>query len=478
MITQEDMAWYSLTFYSGLSHAVVHNVLDTWFEDYDSSVHNLLHESEDVWDEMDLDDLTIEALGRAKKRLDDARKALSPLDIAGLSIVRADLPEYPKALAETLGHSRPPILFCAGNTKLFNEPCVSIIGSRKTLARTLEFTREVGGAFGRDGVVVVSGYAEGVDRCASHAALEAGGKTVLFLAQGLLTFGHSGGSLTGGIDGGKVLVVSAFRPRADWQTPLAMARNAMITGMSRDVIVSQVGTSGGAWEASRMALNQHKRVWVRGEDKPGLGHKELAALGAHVLEYPSEYLPVWRREVTDRAYENYVEASSVPEPEAIVREAEVVRVLREGTPADIHDVSGLTGHLLLKIVEGREEVALERIDDLANIKGLGAKAIQQVCEAFGYDASADMSLRKAEQERADRQAGRHRKGSIGDRELNSNRRIKSPVPNGESPVPNEGKPEAEAQASAPPPPPPVDLDLFPELDEFSSWQGMPDEGKK
>jgi predicted Rossmann fold nucleotide-binding protein DprA/Smf involved in DNA uptake len=463
MITKEDMAWFALTFYAGLSHAVVHNVLDPWFEDYDSSVCALLEESEDVWDEMDLDDLTIEALGRAAKRMDDARKVLSPLDIAGLSIVRADMPEYPKALVESLGQSRPPMLFCAGNTQLFNEPCVSIIGSRKTLSRTLEFTREVAGAFGRDGVVVVSGYAEGVDRCASHAALEAGGKTVLFLAQGLLTFGHSGGSLTSGIDGGKVLVASAFRPRADWQTPLAMARNAMITGMSRDVIVSQVGTSGGAWEASRMALNQHKRVWVRGDDKPGLGHEGLAALGAHLLEYPSEYLPVWRREITDRAYEDYIEAPAIPEPESVLREAEVVRVLREGSAADIHDASGLTGHLLLKIVEGREMVSLERIDDLVHIKGLGAKAIQQVCDAFGYDASADMSLRKAEQERADRQAGKHR----------ANKK-KSPEKEAKA-----AKKKAEAAPSPPPPPPAaVDLDLFPELDEFSSWKGMPEEGKK
>ncbi|MFW6303937.1 MAG: DNA-processing protein DprA [Candidatus Sumerlaeota bacterium] len=445
MISQEDIAWYALTFYSRLSHGQVHEILETWSKDFDGEVVNLLSAETDVLQALDISDLELEGIERAQNRLEDAEKALKPLNLSGLSVVRSDSEAYPPQLKEALGRGCPPLLFCAGKVEIFKEPCVSIIGSRKTVPRTMAFTREAAAAFGRDNVTVVSGYAEGVDRCASHAALEAGGKTILFLAQGLLTFGHAGGSLSAGIDSGKVLVASAFRPRADWQTPLAMARNAMITGMSRDVVVGQVASSGGAWEASRMALNQGKRVWVRSDESPESGHEELAALGAHVLKYPSESLPIWRRELTESAYEGFTAQSTVPESDSPLREAEVVRILREGSPADIHDASGITGHLLLKIVEGRDAISLERVDDLAQIKGLGTKAIRQICEAFGYDPAREFAARHAEEKERQK--------------AESMKRIASKESSQQGPAGDETKPRKR----------PVSLDLFPDLDEFSSW---------
>lgn len=69
-------------------------------------------------------------------------------------------------------------LWCAGDRSLVKRPAVAIVGTRKVskegAARARRLSRELSTA----GVVVVSGLAEGVDREAHTAAIEARGSTI------------------------------------------------------------------------------------------------------------------------------------------------------------------------------------------------------------------------------------------------------------------------------------------------------------
>jgi DNA processing protein len=76
-------------------------------------------------------------------------------------------------------------MYVKGNPELISHPSVAIVGSRKVSLKGLDTARDCAAQLARYGVNVVSGYANGVDLASHKAALEAGGTTILVLAEGL-----------------------------------------------------------------------------------------------------------------------------------------------------------------------------------------------------------------------------------------------------------------------------------------------------
>lgn len=73
----------------------------------------------------------------------------------------------------------PSKLFLSGNRDLFSVgPRVSIVGSRKASAEGLKRARYLARRLAKQGIVVVSGLAEGIDRAAHEGAIEVGGNTI------------------------------------------------------------------------------------------------------------------------------------------------------------------------------------------------------------------------------------------------------------------------------------------------------------
>lgn len=464
--------WFALTFHAGLTHRKVHELVRAWRDTAGQPLEGLLRLGPSDWDACHLDTAQCAALARAKGFLNSAGQMIELLRQHGILPVTASQPVYPKLLASTQENARPPLLFCVGNVNLLNRPSVAIIGSRQPKPEALDFTRDAARHFVARGIPIVSGFAEGVDRCASAAALAAGGSTVLVIAQGILTFATQLKALRVGIERGQILVVSAFHPEADWETAQAMARNAIIGALSHDVVVAQAGPKGGAWEATRMALNQGRPVWVRNDPDPNLGHAALADLGAHPVEWPSPR-PDWTQdtvcvslvELSQARYDaawteawllkafredsisRIVKRCGIPTEKAgricqvrgktalldfedLVRhcgfspeevgalalkcgipvqhardlrgsgkiwtEEALLNLFRNGSASEIHEASGLTGHILRRIIEGRRTLVLESLQDLRKIRGIGPAAIEHIVRIFRLREGEAESSRKSQ----------------------------------------------------------------------------------
>lgn len=206
----------------------------------------------------------------------------------GFQIITLNSPDYPVVLKENLRiKSSPPILYIMGRKGLLQEDAVAIVGSRNAGAMALEFTDHVAKKSVKESKVVVSGFAKGVDKQALESTIEASGKSIIVLPQGILTFQSGFKKYYEPIVNGDVLVLSTFFPKAGWDVGLAMARNAYIYGLAKEIYVAESDNKGGSWEGALNGLKRQRKIYVRyphvKEKNANLKLVELGALPVNVV---------------------------------------------------------------------------------------------------------------------------------------------------------------------------------------------------
>jgi DNA processing protein len=201
----------------------------------------------------------------------------------GYHIIPLNSPDYPVVLKENLKtKSSPPVLYVKGRKSMLQEDAVAIVGSRQAGKTALDFTEHVAGKCAKELKVVVSGFAKGVDKQALDSTIEAHGKSIIVLPQGILTFQSGFRKYYESIVNGDLLVLSTFFPKAAWDVGFAMARNAYIYGLAKEIYVAESDFKGGTWEGAILGLQRKRKIYVRvpepGEKNANLKLVELGAL--------------------------------------------------------------------------------------------------------------------------------------------------------------------------------------------------------
>ena len=184
------------------------------------------------------------------------------------------------ALKHVLGDSP---LYAVGNVRLLGKKAMGVCGSRDASASALKWAYDFGREAAKHDVVVVSGYARGVDREAHRGALEAGGQTIAVLPEGIRHFRLVRG-LRPVVDMNRnLLAVSTFDPDAPWEIWRAMERNKLIVGLSAALFVIEARERGGTINAAYEAVRQGKPLYAISytEELPGQeGNRKLLATSA------------------------------------------------------------------------------------------------------------------------------------------------------------------------------------------------------
>ena len=191
---------------------------------------------------------------------------------------------YPDPVQSAFANN-PPTLTVRGNIALLDLPGLGFCGSRKASQKGLEAAWDCADQAARQGFVVVSGNAAGVDSQAHLAALKAGGSTILVLPEGIDHFRVRRAFKTVW-DWGRVLVISQFEPEAIWRHYRAMSRNELIIALSRAVIVIEAGEKGGTLAAGLSTLKSQKPLFVANYEaieEQAPGNARLLSMGAHRL---------------------------------------------------------------------------------------------------------------------------------------------------------------------------------------------------
>ena len=256
----------------------------------------------------------------------------------GFHLIPINSPEYPVVLKENLKtKSAPPVLYIKGRKGLLHEDAVAIVGSRSAGKEAIKFTDHIARKCVGELKVIVSGFAKGVDKQALDSALEAHGKSIIVLPQGILTFQSGFKKYYEQIVNGEVLVMSTFFPKAGWDVGLAMGRNVFIYGMAKEIFVAESDSKGGTWEGVLDGLNRHRKIFVRNPlPNEKNANLRLIELGAVPLDIDGAVIQLVNRQ-SKELFTDQIVLSQIKEQEVDYKsqdrniEKEILNLLSKGS---------------------------------------------------------------------------------------------------------------------------------------------------
>lgn len=188
--------------------------------------------------------------------------------------------QYPTLLKQI---SNPPILlFIKGNKNLLNsQPIISIVGTRKMTNYGAQVTEQFAFDLAGDGFTIVSGMALGVDGKAHSSTLDAKGKTIAVLGNGVdLPFPTSNQNLYHQILENGGAVVSEFAPGEPPNKGTFPSRNRIIAGISQGILVTEGAEDSGSLITANYGLEFGRKVFA----VPGPITSSLSAAPLRLIE--------------------------------------------------------------------------------------------------------------------------------------------------------------------------------------------------
>lgn len=169
--------------------------------------------------------------------------------------------EYPDSLREIQGSPRE--LYCIGDISLLKTPCAAIVGSRRYTIYGRQTALMIGKMLAGRGITVVSGMAKGIDSFAHQGALsKQEGKTIAVLGTAIgKPYPASNAALMEEIEE-KGLVISEYPPDFPGSQYGFPARNRIISGLSKSVVVVEAGLKSGSLITAQIAGDQGKTVFA------------------------------------------------------------------------------------------------------------------------------------------------------------------------------------------------------------------------
>lgn len=229
----------------------------------------------------------------------------------------------------------PEELFVAGEIPSPEHTFLCVVGSRKHTSYGKDAAERIVAGLKGYPIVIVSGLAIGIDSIAHMSALKAGLTTIAVPGSGLnenVLYPASNRELAKKIISSGGALISPFKPdfkATEWSFP---ARNRIMAGMSKAVLLIEAEEKSGTLITARLALDYDRDVYV----VPGSifsptsrGTNALIAGGAMPITGSSDLLSALGYEI-----KTVVEDSSSPPPEMSPEENAVWRILREPASRD------------------------------------------------------------------------------------------------------------------------------------------------
>lgn len=196
----------------------------------------------------------VQAIRRA-----DVDAELASMAQHAVRVLALGTPEYPAGLAQV--PDPPPLLYLGGTLLPQDTRAVGIVGSRQCTAYGRKVAEKLAHDLTRAGYTIVSGLARGIDGAAHRGALKAGGRTLAILAGGLSgIYPPEHKELAAEVRASGALITEASM-RMEPMAGMFPARNRIISGLSRAVILVEAAEKSGALITATHAADQGRPVF-------------------------------------------------------------------------------------------------------------------------------------------------------------------------------------------------------------------------
>ncbi|ETX30978.1 DNA-processing protein DprA [Roseivivax isoporae] len=222
--------------------------------------------------------------------------------------------DYPALLAEIA--DPPPFFWAVGDTALLNRPAVALVGARNASSLGTRMARRLAEGLGARGLVIVSGLARGIDAAAHAASLGTG--TLAVMGGGVdVLYPAENAKLAEDIPAASGLRISEQPMGLQPQARHFPARNRLISGLARAVVVVEAAAKSGSLITARAALDQGREVLaVPGHpfDTRAGGCNLLIRDGARLVRGPEDVIEVLDLPAVEGPQRQSVLPLAPPEP--------------------------------------------------------------------------------------------------------------------------------------------------------------------
>ena len=183
-------------------------------------------------------------------------------DALRVRILPFDDPDYPLAFSRI--PDMPLVLYCTGDPRWLNEPgTVGIVGSRKPTEYGLNAAADIGGELAKNGAVIVSGLADGLDSAGHRAAVKNDCPTIAVMGVPIdRTYPAANAALRQQIER-KGCVISEYPPCGEGVGPNGfLQRNRLIAALSSAVLVVEAREKSGTMSTVAHAERYGKPVYA------------------------------------------------------------------------------------------------------------------------------------------------------------------------------------------------------------------------
>ncbi len=231
----------------------------------------------------DIEDVLVDAL--CDKSMDKVNECKDFCEKFGVRIVLFDSEEYPERLSMIF--DPPRLLYFMGNKlDIDDNVCISVVGTRDCSSYGVNSARKLSYELTKQGAVIISGIAKGIDAAAHKACIEAGGVTIAVLGSGLATAYPACNRELYKKVLSKGLLITEYPPFSPPEKEHFPIRNRIISGLSQGVLVVECDIRSGAMITARHARNQGKLLYAipsKIDEYSTSGNLELIKTGAKLV---------------------------------------------------------------------------------------------------------------------------------------------------------------------------------------------------
>lgn len=286
-MNKELAYWVAVSAIPGVGTATFNKLLKTF-----KSLKKFWEVPNEKIRKLKLDSKTKEAILIARNRV-SPRLYLETVYERGIKVLSVVDRDYPANLRQI--SDAPPVLYFKGTLKVEDDLAFGVVGTRYPTVYGKQVTESLVSDLVAHGLTIVSGLARGIDSIAHRATLDAGGRTIAVLGNGVdLIYPPENKSLADRIveNGALVSEFPLGFPSVPANFP---ARNRIISGLSLGILVTEAAVDSGSLITAGCAAEQGREVFaVPGAitNRMSGGTTKLIKEGVNVVSEAADILEV------------------------------------------------------------------------------------------------------------------------------------------------------------------------------------------